>query len=108
MSERLKAIYRDGVFVPRVPCDLPEGTEVEVLKSNPQRVAPLDCSRELNWLEMHGAEYEGQWVALSGDQLISHGTSGLEVYESARRAGIESPFLIQVEIPEDELPFGGW
>lgn len=107
MSERLKAIYRDGVFVPHVPCDLPEGTEVEVLKSNSQQVAPLDCSRELNWVKIHGAEYEGQWVALDGERLISHGASGLEVYQAARRAGVVSPFVIQVE-SKDELPFGGW
>lgn len=30
MSQRLKAIYREGAFIPQVPCDLPEGAEVEL------------------------------------------------------------------------------
>lgn len=30
MSQTLKAIYRDGAFVPQSPCDLPEGVEVEL------------------------------------------------------------------------------
>jgi predicted DNA-binding antitoxin AbrB/MazE fold protein len=30
MSQRLKAIYREGAFVPQMPCDLPEGAEVEL------------------------------------------------------------------------------
>lgn len=27
----MKAIYRDGTFVPREPCGLPEGAEVEII-----------------------------------------------------------------------------
>jgi predicted DNA-binding antitoxin AbrB/MazE fold protein len=30
MSQRLKVIYREGAFIPQMPCDLPEGTEVEI------------------------------------------------------------------------------
>lgn len=30
MSQRLKAIYREGAFIPQMPCDLPEGAEVEI------------------------------------------------------------------------------
>lgn len=30
MSERLKAIYRNGAFVPQTPCDLAENSEVEL------------------------------------------------------------------------------
>jgi predicted DNA-binding antitoxin AbrB/MazE fold protein len=30
MSQTLRAIYRDGAFVPQEPCDLPDGTEVEL------------------------------------------------------------------------------
>ena len=28
--QRLKAIFRNGAFVPQAPCDLPEETEVEL------------------------------------------------------------------------------
>ncbi|HYH87256.1 MAG TPA: antitoxin family protein [Pyrinomonadaceae bacterium] len=35
MSQTLKAIYRDGAFVPQSPCDLPEGVEVELTINAP-------------------------------------------------------------------------
>jgi predicted DNA-binding antitoxin AbrB/MazE fold protein len=40
MSQTLKAIYRDGAFVPQTPCDLPEGAEVEITVSAPNPVPP--------------------------------------------------------------------
>lgn len=72
-----------------------------------KKVAPLDFTKEMNWLEKYRTEFSGEWVALDGDRLVSHGLDGLEVYKAARRTGVESPFLVQVEL-EDELPFGGW
>lgn len=72
-----------------------------------RRAEPIDCSRELKWIDEHREEYLGQWVALSGDRLISHGTDAREVANAARAAGIEIPFLAQID-PIEELPFGGW
>ena len=40
MSQKLKAIYRDGVFVPQEPCDLPEGEEVTLTIGNPFLIPP--------------------------------------------------------------------
>lgn len=40
MSQQLKAIYHDGVFVPQAPCDLPEEAEVELIVQSPQLVPP--------------------------------------------------------------------
>ena len=67
----------------------------------------VDLSRELRWIERHRSEYAGQWVAVRGDRLISSGTDGREVYEAARAAGDERPFVTRVEAA-DELPFAGW
>lgn len=67
----------------------------------------LDCTRELRWLAEHREEYAGQWVALDGDKLLVAGAEAREVYEGARRSGVELPLVVQVESP-DELPFGGW
>jgi Family of unknown function (DUF5678) len=67
----------------------------------------VDLSRELRWIEEHRAEYVGQWVAVRGDRLLSSGPNGKEVYEAARAAGDERPFVTKVE-PADELPFAGW
>lgn len=63
--------------------------------------------KAMKWIDEHRAEYLGQWVALEGDRLISHGPDALQVDAAARAAGITSPFLEQVL--EEEKPFcGGW
>jgi hypothetical protein len=62
----------------------------------------IDLSRELRWIEKHRSEYGGQWVAVRGDRLLSSGTDGREVYEAARAAGDERPFVTRVQ-PADEL-----
>lgn len=67
----------------------------------------IDLSHELRWIEVHRAEYAGQWVAVRGDRLLSSGTDGKEVYRAARAAGDERPFVTRVESP-NELPFAGW
>ena len=40
MSQTLKAIYRDGAFIPQSPCDLPEGEEVEITVRAPHFIPP--------------------------------------------------------------------
>ena len=40
MSQTLKAIYRDGAFVPQTPCNLPDGAEVELTISEPRVLPP--------------------------------------------------------------------
>jgi hypothetical protein len=67
----------------------------------------VDLSRELRWIEEHRAEYAGQWVAVRGDNLLSSGSDGRKVYEAARAAGDERPFVTRVK-PTGELPFAGW
>ncbi|MGH9752953.1 MAG: DUF5678 domain-containing protein [Blastocatellia bacterium] len=63
--------------------------------------------REMQWLAENRIQYVGQWVVVEGDRLIAHGPNSREVFQAAKQAGIEVPFLVQVE-PEDQLPFGGW
>ncbi|MCI0489512.1 MAG: DUF5678 domain-containing protein [Blastocatellia bacterium] len=63
--------------------------------------------KSLAWVKEHTGEYLGQWVVLDGDRLISHGTDGGLVYDEAKAAGIETPFLLHVV--EEEGPFyAGW
>src|SRR5882672_9302648 len=62
--------------------------------------------REMQWLAENRIQYVGQWVVVEGDRLIAHGPNSREVFQAAKQAGIEVPFLVQVE-PEDQLPFGG-
>ncbi|HMS42167.1 MAG TPA: DUF5678 domain-containing protein [Pyrinomonadaceae bacterium] len=57
------------------------------------------------WLDKHSEEYMNQWVCLEGDQLIAHGTDGLEVHRKAKEAGIKIPFVHHI-VPE--IDWGGW
>lgn len=82
------------------------------LRASPERTeerrpAP-DSMLELKWLQEHQKDYAGEWVALDGDQLIARGSSAREVYQNAKRSGIQVPFIAWVESEEDQLPFGGW
>ncbi|MEW6730689.1 MAG: DUF2281 domain-containing protein [Acidobacteriota bacterium] len=68
---------------------------------------PIDRKREMEWLNENRKNFVGEWVALDGDRLLSHGANAKEVYEMARQAGVEIPFMAHIE-PLDQLPFGGW
>jgi hypothetical protein len=62
----------------------------------------------MNWLDEHRAQYLGQWVALDGDRLISHGADARKVYAEAKAAGLQAPF-VELVTEEEKLPFcGGW
>lgn len=68
---------------------------------------PVSRDREMRWLAENRTRYVGQWVVVEGDRLIANGSNSREVFQAAKQAGIEVPFLVQVE-SEDQLPFGGW
>ena len=63
-------------------------------------------NRALRWIEEHRAEYLGQWVCLDGDRLISYGKDAQKVYEEAKRAGIEIPFIEHI-VEEEPFYIGG-
>jgi hypothetical protein len=64
-------------------------------------------AQEQEWVRAHWRQYEGKWVALSGDRLIAEAAGAREAIEKARASGVHSPFLVHVTGPS-ELPFGGW
>ena len=45
------------------------------------------------WLEENRARYAGEWVALDGNRLISHGPDGRAVMEAAKASGVAVPFI---------------
>lgn len=59
------------------------------------------------WIAEHRAQYLGQWVALAGDRLISHGANAKQVYNDAKAAGIQIPFVVQI-IEEPTHYVGGF
>jgi predicted DNA-binding antitoxin AbrB/MazE fold protein len=40
MSQRIRAVFRDGAFIPQQRCDLPEGAEVELTIDDPYTMEP--------------------------------------------------------------------
>lgn len=62
----------------------------------------------MKWVDEHRAEYLGQYVALVGDRLISHGPDARKVYLAAKAAGVDVPFVERVR-EKETLPYmGGW
>jgi hypothetical protein len=49
----------------------------------------------------------GQWVAIEGDQLVSHGENANAVLQQARAEGVPHPLVMHIP-KEPPLPFGGW
>ena len=70
-------------------------------------VATRDTSLEDEWLRQHQHEYPGEWLALYEDRLISHSPILREVTEETKRQGINSPYFIRVDSPDD-LPWAGF
>jgi hypothetical protein len=77
---------------------------VEEARERARACATRDLSAEYRWIEEHRDEYAGQWVALKGDCLISHGPRGKEAYDAAIDAGYPDAFMLFVE-PRDDRPF---
>ena len=44
MQDVLRAVYRNGAFVPVVPCHLPEETEVDVVIHDKPRIIPPEVT----------------------------------------------------------------
>lgn len=66
---------------------------IESARELARSLAQRDLSAEYQWIKEHREEYARQWVALKGDQLISHGANGVEVMKTAREAGHPDAFF---------------
>jgi hypothetical protein len=53
------------------------------------------------WINEHGWEYPGQWLALDGAKLLAHGTGLPGVAAAARAQNVQFPLLHLVEPPRD-------
>ena len=62
---------------------------------------------EKEWLAAHGQEYSGQWVALNGDELLSHGSDARGVRDEARAKGVQTPLMVHIP-DEPKLPSAFW
>jgi predicted DNA-binding antitoxin AbrB/MazE fold protein len=46
MNQRIRAVFHDGVFIPQQPCDLPEGSEVEIVVQQSHILPPEESDPE--------------------------------------------------------------
>jgi predicted DNA-binding antitoxin AbrB/MazE fold protein len=95
MARQVEAVYERGVLRPLEPLSLPEQQHVFVTITDvPVRETVGSRQAEQEWLSAHGHEYLGQWVALQGDALLSHGSRARAVRDEARQKGIPFPLLV--------------
>jgi predicted DNA-binding antitoxin AbrB/MazE fold protein len=107
MTRQLEAVFEHGVLRPLEPLALPEMQHV-LLTITDVPAAPGYNSRqaEQEWLKEHEHEYLGQWVALDGDVLLSHGLDAIAVRDAARQKTDRTPLFIRIP-QEPELPSAG-
>lgn len=63
--------------------------------------------RSLQWIQENRQTFDGQWVALDGENLLAHGTDGKKVHSEAQAKGVKTPLMHLVSVKETQ-PFGGW
>lgn len=85
----------------------PIGRRFTTVRHTNRSIELIESTQEMRWLAEHGHEYAGQWVALDGGRLLSHGENARDVYDAARRSGVNLPLVVRVDSGE-QLPFGGW
>ena len=46
MSQRLRATFHLGAFIPQQPCEIPEGSEVDIIVDGPAMLPPEETDIE--------------------------------------------------------------
>jgi predicted DNA-binding antitoxin AbrB/MazE fold protein len=106
--QHAKAIFEDGLLRPLEPLSLRD--KQHVLLTITDASAPAANSGrmpEQEWLKAHGQEYSGQWVALNGEELLSHGSDARKVRDEARAKGVQTPLMFHIP-DEPDLPSAFW
>jgi Family of unknown function (DUF5678) len=104
--EWLKSLPPDSLTKIRdlIEAETARDKRIEAVRAMAHATSLRDLSEERRWLREHCDEYAGQWVALKGSQLISHGKDHLAVHRAAKAAGHPDALMELVE-PSDALPF---
>ena len=108
MIQHAEAIFEDGLLRPLRPLLLQD--KQHVLLTITDASAPNENSGgmpEQEWLRAHGQEYSGQWVALNGEELLSHGSDARSVRDEARAKGVQTPLMVHTP-NEPKLPSAFW
>jgi len=98
MTREVEAIFEDGVFKPVEPVELADKQRVRLrvdTEETPQSGPPA-WKAEMAWIGENAHLYKGEYVALYGGELISHGEDLRTVSEEARTKGLEHPLFYRV------------
>jgi len=108
VTQHAEAIFEDGLLRPLEPLSLHDKqhvlltiTDVSAPRANTGRIP------EKEWLRVHGQKYSGQWVALNGEELLSHGSDARGVRDEARAKGVQTPLMVHIP-DEPNLPSAFW
>ena len=99
MVRELEAVFEGGVLRPLEPLSLVENQHVRVTITDgpPVREVPYNDRRaEQEWIAAHGGDYPGEWVALEGEALLSHGADAFVVRDEARGKGVQHPLMVHL------------
>ena len=108
MTQRGKAIFEDGLLRPLEPLSLQDKQHVLLIITDVSAPgANSGYMPEQEWLRTHGREYSGQWVALNGEELLSHGSDARGVRDEARAKGVQTPLMVRIP-DEPNLPPAFW
>jgi predicted DNA-binding antitoxin AbrB/MazE fold protein len=98
MTREVEAIYENGVLKPVEPLPLAEKQRVKVKVTDAAEAKELPNARraEMAWIGENAHHYKGQWVALDGSQLVSHGHNANAVRADAIAKGVDDPLMYHV------------
>jgi len=98
MTRVVEAIFEDGVLKPLEPLPLTNQQHVTLtVHDSVEGPEPPNARRaEMRWIGENAPLYRGEYVALQGSELLSHGTDGHAVIDEARRKGVEHPLIYHV------------
>jgi predicted DNA-binding antitoxin AbrB/MazE fold protein len=95
MVTGVEAIYEDGVLKLAEPLPLADKQRVMLTVNDlSERMQPPKA--EMLWIGRHGHLYKGEWLALRGSELISHGLDGNAVRVEALSKGVQHPLMYHV------------
>jgi len=108
VTQHAEAIFEDGLLRSLEPLSLQDKQHVLLAITDVSaQGAHSGRMPEKDWLRVHGLEYRGQWVALNGEELLSHGSDARRVRDEARAKGVQTPLM--VHIPDElNLPSAFW
>jgi len=86
--------------------ELPDQRPIQHREVKVRKVEARDYSRELKWLRENAHLYRGQHLAVSGEELLAHGTDPGEVFQAAKATG--KKFLMDYVARQDEIWGGGF